>query len=364
MSHLFAVIMAGGAGTRFWPESRAARPKQLLRIAGPKTMLEATVERLGDLVPLDHIVVATTQQLAPRIAEHLPQLPRDAVLAEPCKRNTAPCIGLAALRVLRDDPEAVMAVMPADHMIETAEQFQGAIRFAASLVEENGERLVTFGIQPTYPAETFGYIERGRALAAGSQAPPVYRVVKFHEKPDAPTARQYLKAGNFYWNSGIFVWKAETIIKLIERFEPEMYGHLRRIAEAAGSPRFEEILRQEFSAIEPVSIDYAVMEKADDVVVVEAPFSWSDVGSWRALERLHQPDAASNVVDAARHLAMKTSGTIVRCADPNHLVVTLGVSDLIVVVTSDVTVVATKDAEEQIRDVVERVKREGWTEYL
>ncbi len=364
MDHLFAVIMAGGAGTRFWPESRAARPKQLLRIAGPTTMLEATVERLGDLVPLDRVVVATTRLLAPKVAELLSPLPRDAVLAEPCKRDTAPCIGLAALRVLRDDPEAVMAVMPADHMIEPAEKFREAIRFGASLVEENPGRLVTFGIRPSYPAETFGYIQRGEQLGDRSQLAPIYRVVKFHEKPKGPKARQYMESGDFYWNSGIFLWKAKTIVELIEQFQPEMHEHLQRIAEAADGPRFDEILQREFSAIKGISIDYAVMEKASDVVVIEAPFSWNDVGSWRALERLQQPDAEGNVVNAAKYLGVKTSGTIVRCTDANHLVVTLGVSDLIVIVTDDVTLIATKDCEEQIRKVVEKVENKGWNEYL
>ena len=366
---LHALIMAGGAGTRFWPASRAARPKQLLHMLGDRTMIQATVDRLGDLVPLERVLVATTQRLVGPIAEQLSQLPRDAIVVEPCKRDTAPCIGLAAIRVLREDPDATMAVMPSDHVIEPDETFREAIRFAAALVQQRPQRLVTFGIQPTFPAETFGYIEWHQPLEPGAAAsfdPPlsVYRVEKFHEKPGADAARRYLEAGKFYWNSGIFVWKAQTILDALARYEPEMFAHLERISQAVDSPDFDEVLQREFTAIERISIDYAVMEQAPEVVVIEAPFRWDDLGTWRALERLRRPDENGNVIDAARHIEVRTTGTIARAGDPDHAVVLVGVEDLVVVVTPDVTLVANKHDEESIRKVIELIEDRGWTEYL
>jgi mannose-1-phosphate guanylyltransferase len=364
---LHAVIMAGGTGTRFWPESRLRQPKQLLRIIGRQTMIRATVDRLGDLVPPQRLLVATTARLAGQIAEELSELPREAILAEPCRRNTAPCIGLAAIRVSRDDPQATLAVMPADHVIGPAEVFRDAIRFAASLVEQQPERLITFGIRPSYPAESFGYIERGERLegelpASRQPAPAAYRLRQFREKPSAEVAREYLRAGTFYWNSGIFLWKARTILDALAHYQPQMCRRLGRIADAADTPRFDEVLRREFSAVESISIDYAVMEHASNVVMVEAPFRWDDVGSWQAVARLQGTDAEGNTI-AAKHLGLNTSGTIVRGSD-DHLIVTVGLEDCIIVHTPDATLVANRHDEESIRRVVELIEERGWKEYL
>lgn len=367
--NLYAVIMAGGAGTRFWPESRRSRPKQLLHMLGDMTMIEATVDRLGGLAGLDRILVATTELLAGQIAEQLSHLPRESILVEPCKRDTAPCIGLAATWIARHDPEAIMAVMPSDHVIGPNETFQEAIRFAAALVEEDSRRMITFGIRPTYPAESFGYIERAdplslQAIDEAAHTPPAYAVRRFHEKPKAEVARKYVDAGSFYWNSGIFVWKVSTILAAIEKQQPAMYAHLQTIGQAGDSPHFSEILQREFAAIEPISIDFGVMERASEVVVIEAPFDWDDVGSWRALERLRAPDEGGNTIEAERCIALETSGSIIRSSDPRHAVVTLGVEDLIVIVTPDATLVAHKDHEESIRRVSKILEERGWTEHL
>jgi mannose-1-phosphate guanylyltransferase len=365
---LNAVIMAGGAGTRFWPESRTTHPKQLLGMVGGRTMIQATAARLGELVPPERTYVATTEVLAEKIAGQLPHLAPGAMIVEPCKRDTGPCIGLAAATILRKNPDAVMAVMPSDHVIGPDESFQEALRFATSLVEEEPSRLVTFGIRPTYPAETFGYIERAERLtspaANADNAPAAFEVKKFHEKPKAAVANEYVEAGNFYWNSGIFVWRADTILKAIGQFQPKMIDHLNRIADAAGTPEAEDVLRHEFGQIEPISIDLGVMEHVSGVVVIEAPFDWDDVGSWRALERLREPNAEGNVVDAQRHLGLNTSGSIIRAQQPNHLVVTMGVRDLIVITTPDATLVADKNDEESIRQVTRELKARGWEEYL
>jgi mannose-1-phosphate guanylyltransferase len=362
---LHAVIMAGGSGTRFWPASRAALPKQLLDLADGQTMIQSTVARLGTTIPPERVLIVTNQRLVDPVRGQLPQLPAAAVMGEPCRRDTAPCVGLAAFWVTRHDPHATMVVMPADHVIRDADSFQKSIQYAAHLVEEKPGRLVTFGIPPTYPAESFGYIEQGEPLLATAlrdDRPPTFQVARFREKPDAATARQYLESGKFFWNAGIFVWKAQTILNQLQQHEPEMYAHLAAIAKAFGTDEFESVFATEFSAIEGRSIDYAVMEKAEEVVVVRAPFDWDDMGSWQAVGRLRGTDSDGNTL-AARHLGIDTHHTIVRGPD-DHLIVTLGLENCIVVHTPDATLVARKDCEEQIRDVVKRIEERGWTEFL
>jgi mannose-1-phosphate guanylyltransferase len=360
---LHAVIMAGGSGTRFWPESRDLRPKQLLKLFGERSMIQATVDRLGDLAPPERVLIATNAKLSAAMSEQLPELPSSAILGEPCKRDTAPCIGLAAICVSRHDPDATMVVMPADHVIGPDEAFQNAIRFAASLVEEQPGRIVTFGIRPSYPAEIFGYIERGEALTKTAPGSPAsYQVRQFREKPKADVARQYVESGNFYWNSGIFVWKAATIMQALAQHQPAMYAHLERIAAAYETPRFAEELAREFEAIKGVSIDFAVMEHAQDIVVIEAPYDWDDVGSWQALARLYGTDADGNTI-LGKHVGVRTKGTIVRGPD-DHLVVTLGLKDCVIVHTPDATLVANKHDEEAIREVVKLLEEKGWREYL
>ena len=368
---LHAIIMAGGTGTRFWPASRNDAPKQLLRLVGEATMLRQTVDRLGNLVPNERRMVVTNERLVSAVRRHLPELPAAAVVGEPCKRDTAPCIGLAALLVSRDDPEATMAVMPADHVIRPADTFQASIRQAAALVGESPNRIVTFGIKPSYPAEVFGYIHRGEKLIddlakSGSGttrlAAPVFKVKQFKEKPDAATAKKHVDSGEYYWNAGIFVWRAATILEALRQRQPEMLKHLEAIVAAWDTGQREVVFQREFEAIQPISIDYAVMEHATDVAVIEAPFGWDDLGGWQSLARLAGSDENGNTI-IGKHLGLDTSGTIVR-TDDEHLVVTVGLKDCIVVHTPDATLVANKHDEEQIRQIVKRLEELGWTEYL
>ena len=252
---LHAVIMAGGSGTRFWPESRADWPKQLLPLSGTRSLIQDTVDRLATLVPPERVLIVTAARLVEAVRKQLPELPPQSVLGEPCKRDTAPCIGLAAFQISRRDPEATLAVMPADHAILPAQALRDAIAYAAGMVEAHPEQIVTFGIKPTYPAESFGYIERGERLGvsggdderkgqvfihaafsevslaeakrlASSEPLNAYEVARFREKPPAAVAREYLAAGNFYWNSGIFVWKASTILAALEKHQPELFARL------------------------------------------------------------------------------------------------------------------------------------------
>lgn len=359
---LHAIIMAGGSGTRFWPTSRNDRPKQLLDLTGGRTMIQATVDRLGELVSPQRTIVVTNRRLVEEISRQLPGLPRASVIGEPCKRDTAPCIGLSAALVQSADSQATMAVMPADHVIEPTEQFRRAIQFAVDLVEQQPSRIVTFGIRPSYAAESFGYIERGDPRDTGGDGLPTYDVVRFREKPSIDVAQQYLESGNYYWNSGIFVWKAQTILAALAKYEPEMSARLSTIAASIGTTEFEQVLDREFAAIDGKSIDYAVMEHYKDVLVVEAPYQWDDVGSWQSLARLRGTDDNGNTA-TGKHLGIRTTNTIIR-GDDEHLIVTIGLDDCIVVHTPDATLVARKDQEESVREVVEQLKQRDWHKYL
>lgn len=357
---LHAVIMAGGSGTRFWPASRKRIPKQLLALAGQRTMLQGTIDRLGDSVSPDRQLIITNRILVDAVREQLPQMPADNVIGEPAKRDTAPCVGLAAAMVHHRDPNGTMLVMPSDHVITAPELFQKAIVAGQQLIDEDPTRIVTFGIPPTYPAESFGYIQRADAVQADGVS--AYQVEKFREKPDRETAEAFVKAGTFYWNSGIFLWRASTILDALARNEPDMHAHLAAIADSIGSDSFDATFEKEFTAIQGKSIDYAVMESYDNVVMIEAPFPWDDVGSWQALARLHEGDADGNTV-VGSHLGIDTKGTIIHC-QPGHTIVTIDVEDMIVVQTPDATLVAPKHAEERVREVAKELERRGLEELI
>lgn len=357
---LHAVIMAGGSGTRFWPASRKLVPKQLLNLSGDRSMLQATVDRLGTLVPAERQLVVTNKILSDAVRQQLPELPGKNVVGEPCKRDTAPCVGLAAAMVAKVDPEGTMVVMPSDHVITDHEKFQQAIAAGSELIDQDPTRIVTFGIPPSYPAESFGYIQRAGQIEGASI--PAFQVEKFREKPDRAMAEEYVAAGTYYWNSGIFLWRASTILDALQKNVPEMHSHLAKIADAMDTNAFNDTLEQEFTAINGTSIDYAVMESYPNVVTIEAPFPWDDVGSWQALSRLHKPDDQGNTV-VGTHLGIDTKGAIIH-AQPGHTIVTIDVDDLIVVQTGDATLVAPKHAEERVREVVKELEARNQSELL
>lgn len=324
-------------------------------------MLQSTVDRLAGFCPADQLLILTNKDLVDAIALQLPDVPRSCIIGEPAKRDTAPCVALAAALIMAKDPEAIMVVMPADHVISPDRVFQDSLKAAAELVQQDESRIVTFGIKPTYPAEVFGYIERHDGAIESSRL-PAYTVKRFREKPDVETARQFLQAGSFYWNAGIFVWKARVIFDAIRRFEPGIASHIEVIAAAIGDNRFEQILHDEFCAIEGTSIDYAVMERYDNVCVIEAPFTWNDLGNWTALPAVRGTDSQGNSVDA-KHLNFGSKDCIVY-SDDEHLIVTIGLQDCIVVHTDDATLVANRQDEGAIRQIVDELKQRKWNEYL
>jgi mannose-1-phosphate guanylyltransferase len=358
---LYAVIMAGGSGTRFWPKSRRDRPKQLLKLAGDRTMIQQTLDRIAPLVPFDRILVITGDDQAEATRAQLPELPAENIIAEPCPRDTAPCVGLAAWHVSRRSADATMILMPADHVIEPPETFLASIRAAVSVVQERPDALVTFGITPTRPETGYGYIERGERYSQNDRL-PIDRVAQFREKPDRATAERFLAAGRFVWNSGIFIWKAETILRELETHRPVLAASLARIGHSLGTADEADVISEEYPRLERVPIDKAVMEKAALVFVVEVGYSWNDVGDWRALAGLLPSDAAGNslqgdiVVDGAKDSIL--------ISDDGGLIVALGIEDLIVVQSGKATLVARKDQLDRLKSVVEKLGETGHVSYL
>lgn len=356
---LHAVIMAGGSGTRFWPQSRTAMPKQLLRLAGDRTMIQQTRDRCEGLIAASDSWIVTNHAQVDATQQQLPEVPANNVLVEPAARNTAPCVGLAAIHVLYQDPDGIMFVMPADHVISTADDFQRAAQRAVELVEADPAQLVLFGIPPTFPSTGYGYIERGEALSADDGS---FRVQSFREKPPQETAQQYVDSGDFYWNCGIFCWKASTILDQLQQHEPDMHARLGRIAASIGTPDYADVLAVEFPQMNKIAIDCAVLERADSVSVIEAPFQWDDVGSWLAVPRLAGTDDQGNTADGLVR-SIDTRNCIIRTSD-DHLVATLGMEDCIIVHTKDATLVARRDDSERIKELLQLLEEQGDTQYL
>lgn len=353
--------MAGGSGTRFWPKSRRDRPKQLLTLTGDATMLQQTVARIEPLVPRDRIIIVTGADQAAATREQLPDLPGENVIAEPCPRDTAPCVGLAAGIVAHKDPEGTMIVMPADHVIEPADAFRATVKAAESVIDADPTALVTFGISPTRPETGYGYIERG-SLVERRDGIAVHRVVQFREKPDRATAQSFLAAGNFAWNSGIFVWRARTILDAIRTHRPRLAEGLDPILKELGMPSFAQTLAERFPHLERVPIDKAVMEHAPNVKVLEVPYQWNDVGDWRALASLFEQDAAGNAIQG-NVIVRETTNSILVSGD-GGLVATIGVDDLVVIHSGKATLVARKDQLDKLKALVEGLADAGHGSYL
>jgi mannose-1-phosphate guanylyltransferase len=358
---LHAMIMAGGGGTRFWPRSRAKRPKQFLSFSGERTLLQGTLDRIEAQVPMEQCWVITSAAHRDEALQQSPDVPASQVVGEPMGRDTAACIGLGAALVASRDPNATIIVMPADHAIEPAQEFRRAVHAAAQLADEFPDALITFGIRPTNPATGYGYIHRGEFVAQ-RQGVNAFRVQAFREKPSRDVAEKYVSSGEYDWNSGIFVWKAKTILAELARLKPEIHAAVRRIADAWGTSNRDAVFRDEYGKAEKISIDFAVMEKAKQVLVVQAPYQWDDVGSWLALERRNPQDANGNTIQAL-HVGINTSGCVI-AADAGRLIATIGVSNLLIIQDGDATLVADRRDEGKVKEIVDRLKTPGLEKYL
>lgn len=346
----YAILLAGGTGTRFWPASRKRKPKQFLRVTGAGTLLEETRARLAGLVDDEHVLVVTTAEHASEVRTLLPSLPSENVLAEPVGRNTGPCIALAALEVRRRDPNALQIVLPADHVIRPREAFQRTLR-AALEVGADGRSLLVFGIAPNYPATAFGWIKSG-ALEREVDGLELRAVERFTEKPNAAKAREFLAQGGYFWNSGMFVWSTAAICAALEQHLPDVFAALSR------GPRAAELARA-YAAFEPISIDVGVIERAQGVRMLPIDYSWSDVGAWDALAGVLESDARNNIAAGGTLLkALESKGCIVHGPE-GSLTALIGVDNLIVVQAGGVTLVCRRDRAQDVKQLVERLAAEA-----
>jgi mannose-1-phosphate guanylyltransferase len=351
---LYAVIMAGGQGTRFWPRSRRRLPKQLLNIVGEATMLEQTVARISPLIPAERTLVVAGDAYRDPIRACLPQLPAENFLFEPVGRNTAACVAWAALWIRQRTADAVMAVLAADHLIRDAAEFLRVLQVAA-IVARPLNRLVTIGIQPSHPETGYGYIRASEErLQVGNRA--VFRVAQFVEKPSRQKAEEFLAAGTYVWNSGMFVWRADSIWHELSRYLPRLAHSLAPIAHITAADTLDDVLNDVYPQLPAVSIDVGVMERAQDVWVVPADIGWSDVGSWRALSELLDANAHGNVVIGEQR-GIDTTGCFIH--SPNKLVATIGLNNLVVIETDDVLLICPKERDQDVRKLVELLEREG-----
>lgn len=336
-----AVIMAGGPGTRLWPLTRRSRPKQLLRLFNNASLLDASWRRLLPIFGAERIWVVTAEDYVDLVAEELPELRRSNIIAEPTPRDTANAIGLAAAVLARADADATMGVFTADHLISPQERFAEAIRAGLDAAEAHPGALVTFGITPDGPHTGYGYIHRGAALGPG-----LFEVLAFKEKPTRSVAEGYLRSGEYFWNSGMFAWRCDAILAELERCLPQNAAALREIT--AEWPKLGSGACDGFAALPKISIDYGVMEKARRVLVVEMRCRWLDLGSWSAVAQTREPDEAGNVAIAPRALCVGGGDNVV-VSESDHLIVTLGLSNVVVVHSDDVTLVCHKDHEQDIK---------------
>lgn len=340
--------MAGGRGERFWPMSRKQHPKQFLSLTEDgKTMIQLTVERLMPLIAMEDIYIVTNRDYVGLVREQLPGLPEENILAEPMARNTAPCIALAAAVVAHKYEDAVMYVLPSDHLIKYTAMFLDVLKRAGE-VAETGENLVTIGITPTYPETGYGYIQFAPEGENG-----IYRVKRFVEKPELETAKGYLSSGQYLWNSGMFVWKLSTIIENFRKFLPPLYEGVQEIRAACGTAAFEQTLERCFAGFPSESIDYGVMEKAEDIYTIPGSFGWDDVGSWLALERVNRTNELGNAV-SGDVVTIDTTDTIIRGG--KRMIAAVGLEDLVVVDTEDALLICAKDSTAKIKRVVENLK--------
>lgn len=355
-----AVIMAGGKGERFWPKSRKLLPKQFLSLTDDgKTMIQLTVERLKSVVDIDDVYIVTNKDYKELVLSQVEGIPEKNILLEPVAKNTAPCIGLAAMHIKKKYEDAVMLVLPSDHLIKYNEIYIDTLKAAIDVAKED-DNLITIGITPSYPETGYGYINFGRD-EDDIKRNNIYRVKRFVEKPNLETAKEYLSSGRYLWNSGMFVWKSSTILNNFRELLPETFEGLNKIFETIDTEDEEEILEREFSKFHSESIDYGIMERAKNIYTIPGSFGWDDVGSWLALERINKTNDDGNVIKG-NVITINSKKSIIQGQD--KLIATIGIEDLIIVDTNDALLIASKDSTQEVKKVIENLKICNRTEYL
>jgi mannose-1-phosphate guanylyltransferase len=355
---MYIVIMAGGKGTRFWPRSTASTPKQLLDIIGGRTMIQESVKRILPIVPKENIFIVTNREHADDLRSQLPDIPNHNIIGEPFGRNTAACICLAATLIHNYDPEAIMAVLPADHYIGKENVFCQCLENAAEAARKN-RALITIGIYPKKPETGYGYIQFDKQSDSAQKG--VYRVTNFHEKPDLKTAEEYVYRGNFLWNSGMFVWRVSVILQELKKLLPETYRHIVKVKPYCNTPEIEKAIAKAYDKIESISIDYGVMEKSDNVFTLKGDFDWNDIGNWSAIHDISIKDKDFNVL-RGDVVAIESNGVLVY--SPKKLTAIVGLEDIIIVETDDALLVCSRDKAQDVRKVVDVLEKSGRREYI
>ena len=349
----FALIMAGGTGTRLWPLSRLQRPKQTLRLVGDRSLFQHAVDRLDPLFSPDRVWVVTRREQFGSLQEQVPEIPPDHYILEPEGRGTAPAIGLAAIHLYRKDPEAVMAVLTADHYIQNTERFQAVLTAAENLARQGF--LVTLGIDPNSASTAYGYIEQGINLDP-LDGFRVFRVRQFTEKPNRETAARMVSSGLYSWNSGMFIWQVKRILEELHRQMPEFYEQLMQIYEAMGGKNFLPTLEKIWPQVAKQTIDYGVMEGAREAVVIPVQMGWTDVGSWGNIADLQEPDEAGNVVSGT-HVGIDTISTT--AVGQKRMIATIGIKDLVIIDSEDALLICARGQEQRVKEIVERLEQDG-----
>lgn len=355
MPKRYAIILAGGKGERFWPLSTSEHPKQFLSLIGEKTLLAQAVDRLDGVVETSCIFVITSEDLADVARQSAPSLPPENVIGEPIGRDTAAAIALGAALVKRRDPQGVMAILTADHIIGDLDVFRNTLRDAMDLAA-SGEVLVTIGVKPVFPSTGYGYVQAGEFHGTGRAGTVFDRAQRFVEKPNAETACRYVREGGYYWNSGMFIWSVGSIERAFQMYRPPLHAMIQTLDAAKGRDAFTAAFHRIYAELEKISIDYAIMEKADNVMMARGTFSWDDVGSWPALENHFERDEQNNVV-IGDGVPMQAANNIIY--SKQHLTAVIGVSDVIVVQAEGVTLVCRKDQAQHIKQMVQQLQRDG-----
>lgn len=359
MSNFYALVMAGGSGTRLWPLSRQGLPKQAIELIDNRTMFQHAVDRLETLLPPEQVLVVTAREHAEVLAAQVPHIPDENFIIEPLARGTAGAIGLAAAYLRQRVEDAVLAVLTADHYIRDVDKFRRVLAAAARVAREGA--IVTLGIRPSFPATGFGYIRRGGRLGQPDGF-DIYTVDRFIEKPDAAHAQEFLESGLYSWNSGMFIWRVDRIMAEFARQMPAFYAQLQTVEAALGTPREAQVVAEVWPEVRKETIDYGVMEGAQNVVIIPVDIGWTDIGDWAAIYALHEADEAGNVVVGAQHVGVGTSSSFIRAG--KKLIATIGLEDVIIIDTDDVLLVCARDRAQDVKLIVEQLQKDGRTEYL
>ena len=359
----YAIVMAGGVGARFWPYGTSKLPKQFLPIADSKdTMLQLTIKRLKDIVPMDRIFIITNKQYIGLVKKQLPKIPKENIIGEPVGRNTAPCIGLASIMLRQYEEKAKMFVVPADHLIENRTEFTKIVNAGLNFVEEK-DAIVTLGIVPTHPETGYGYIQfiEDAYYKAEDNGVDIYKVKTFAEKPSIDVAKIFLESGDFLWNSGMFIFRADVMLQQMETHLPDLYHALQKIEKSLHTAKYQKVLEQVFAEIKSISVDYGIMEKAKNVYVIKADLKWSDLGSWDEVFRLRTRDKNNNAIIGENFI--KDSNNNLIMTDKGFVGV-IGADDLVIINTKDGLLVCKKDRTQEVKEIVDFLKRKGLSDYI